>query len=79
MATSTTGPQPSPLKRALAALVGMPVEAVIAQYGTDLRPEEAQMLRNMTAEDIAHIKAMDTMLSKALSEAGGGNGCGCYY
>ncbi len=57
----------------------MPVEAVIVQFGGQLKAAEAEMLRKMTPDDIAHIKATDTMLSKALSESGGGNGCGAYY
>lgn len=69
----------SSLKTALAALAGMPIEAVIAQYGSSLKPEEAEMIRKMTPEDIANIRSTDAMLSKALSESGGGNGCGVYY
>lgn len=68
--------QRSIFKQALLATVGMPVEAAIKKFQTDLTEEEAGYLRNLKEEDILRIRETENQLQAALGESG--DGCGIY-
>jgi hypothetical protein len=74
MAQSTT--TTSALKQCLQAIVGIPAEAAIKQYGAQLTPDQANYLRSLTKEDIDNIRSTEGRLFQALGESG--DGCGVY-
>ena len=60
----------SSFKKSLMAVVGLSVDEALAKYGTDLTPDQAEFLRNLTEQDIINMRRIENRLSSVLGESG---------